>query len=79
MDILHLVIILPAMIFRTAPLSLTFKHAKNELLTKFSTLDSAVLVYAMQFVHITKQLNIKLKTQLKQFLGSLLLAFVLTE
>jgi hypothetical protein len=42
-----------------------------------STLDVGMLVFAMQLHSIAKWPNLKLKTRLKQLLGSLPLAFVL--
>jgi hypothetical protein len=44
---------------------------------EFSSLDSAVFVPAMDWIHFVKQPNLKLKTQPKQLLGSLTLAFEL--
>ncbi len=43
------------------------------------SLDSAMFVQAMNYTHFVKQPNLKLKTQSKQLLGSLPLAFELTE
>jgi hypothetical protein len=47
---------------------------KSILLT---TLDVGMLVFAMQLHSIAKRPNLKLKTRLKQLLGSLPSAFVL--
>ncbi len=42
-----------------------------------ATIDVSVIVYAMQSHSLQKQPNLKLKTWLKQLLGSLPLGFVL--
>jgi hypothetical protein len=42
---------------------------------EFSTLDEAVLAYAMQLHSSLKQPNLKLKTRPKQVLGYLMLAY----
>jgi hypothetical protein len=47
--------------------------------TEFSTLDDGVLVYAMQLHSEQKQLNLKLKTQLKQLLEPLSLALCTSQ
>ncbi len=47
---------------------------KDETWAEFSSLDVAMLVYAMNFHSLYKQPNLKLKTQPGQLLDHLLLA-----
>ncbi len=50
---------------------------QNKTWSEFSTLDVAVLVYALQMHSQQKQPNLKLKSWSKQLLGYLPLAFTL--
>ncbi len=50
---------------------------QEETLAEFSSLGSAMLVWAMNCTHFVKQPNLKLKTRPRQLLVSLPLAFTL--